>query len=102
PEARGWAAGWIVFANADGDAAPRVNPGEPGLLPVSAATTGLTISGDGDALTYWPTSRAGTTATLVFCDARGPSAARAVIVSQTGRPRIASQDGSGSLLQCGS
>src|SRR5690554_801769 len=49
PEARGWEAGWIVFANVDGDAPPRVNPGEQVLLRVSAAKKGLTISGNRDA-----------------------------------------------------
>jgi hypothetical protein len=37
----------------------------------------------------------------VFCDAGGkPSDARAIIISHTGRPRIAARDASNKALQC--
>jgi len=40
------------------------------------------------------------TASFTFCDERGPRAARAVIISQTGRPRVAASDASGDPLTC--
>jgi hypothetical protein len=43
---------------------------------------------------------AGTTVSFVFCDQRGNSAARAIIVSQTGRPRVAAHDAAGKPLRC--
>jgi len=49
---------------------------------------GLTLSATRYSLTYWPWPRAGTTVTFTLCDARAPAAARQVIVSQTGRPRV--------------
>jgi hypothetical protein len=36
----------------------------------------------------------------VFCDRRGPPAAKAVIVSYTGRPRIDQVDADGKPLVC--
>jgi type IV fimbrial biogenesis protein FimT len=50
--------------------------------------TGLTLAATRPLITYWPWPRAGTTVTFTLCDPRTPSAARQVIVSQTGRPRV--------------
>jgi len=51
----------------------------------------LEVRGTRTAVTFWPTARAGTTSTFLICDGeRG----RAVVVSQTGRPRVESGDGS--------
>jgi type IV fimbrial biogenesis protein FimT len=41
-----------------------------------------------------------TPATFVVCDRRGASAARAVIVSRSGRPRVSLRDGSDRALTC--
>ncbi|MBM5811937.1 MAG: prepilin-type N-terminal cleavage/methylation domain-containing protein [Gammaproteobacteria bacterium] len=41
-----------------------------------------------------------TPATIVVCDRRGPAAARAVIVSRSGRPRASDRDASNRPLQC--
>jgi type IV fimbrial biogenesis protein FimT len=41
-----------------------------------------------------------TPATVVVCDRRGTSAARAVIVSKSGRPRTSLRDGSDRVLSC--
>jgi type IV fimbrial biogenesis protein FimT len=44
--------------------------------------------------------RRSTNGTVVFCDSRGAAAARAVIVSFTGRPRVATRDADGRPLRC--
>lgn len=41
-----------------------------------------------------------TPATLTVCDRRGPAAARAVIVSRSGRPRASARDASDRALAC--
>jgi type IV fimbrial biogenesis protein FimT len=41
-----------------------------------------------------------TPATLIICDRRGARAARAVIVSRTGRPRSSARDASSDALAC--
>jgi hypothetical protein len=38
--------------------------------------------------------------TIVFCDARGSAHARAIIISHTGRPRVAQRDADGKPLRC--
>lgn len=95
-----WSEGWIVFANLDRDTPAVADPGEPVLLH-HPGVEGLRIRANRAALVYWPVSRAATTASFTFCDARGPAAARAVIVSQTGRPRVSGRDASGNPLVCG-
>jgi type IV fimbrial biogenesis protein FimT len=47
-----------------------------------------------------PLAPAATTATLTVCDDRGAEAARALIVSRTGRSRISARSASGTLLSC--
>jgi hypothetical protein len=42
----------------------------------------------------------GVTATFTFCDDRGSPAARAVIISQTGRPRVSDRSAANTPLAC--
>jgi len=44
--------------------------------------------------------RRSTNGTTVFCDRRGSAAAKAVIVSYTGRPRVDRVDADGRPLRC--
>jgi type IV fimbrial biogenesis protein FimT len=97
--AASWSDGYVVFANEDRDSPPRVDAGEEILL-AHPRIERMRVSANRDAIVYWPVSMAGTTASIVFCDDRGASAARAVIVSHTGRPRIAARDASGRALRC--
>lgn len=99
PDAENWSAGYLMFANTDRDSPPQVDRDEP-VLRVAPRVERLTITANRNALTYWPVSVAGTTASIVFCDQRGSAAARAIIVSYTGRPRISQRDASGRPLQC--
>lgn len=92
------AGGWAVFVDRPGGTAGRLDAGDELLHSVELPPE-LRLQGTRRALTYWPVARAGTTATLVLCHARG--GALAVIVSQTGRPRISRTDASGGALDCG-
>jgi len=53
-----------------------------------------------DTLSFRPFGQMGVTASFTFCDDRGATAARAVIISQTGRPRVSQLDASGGPLTC--
>jgi hypothetical protein len=92
------ATGWAVFIDRPGGASGRLDAGDQ-LLRVVELPAELRLTGSRRALTYWPVARAGTTATLVLCHARGD--ALAVIVSQTGRPRLSHTDAAGGVLDCG-
>lgn len=79
--------GWIVFLNLRPERTVQRDPQEP-LLGVFELPERLRLTGSRSAVTYWPVSRAGTTATFTVCDPGRLARTRAVIVSQTGRPRL--------------
>jgi type IV fimbrial biogenesis protein FimT len=66
------ATGWVVLA---GDEILRQLPVPPGV----------TVRGSRAAVTFWPVAMAGTTGTFTFC---AGDQGRAVVISQTGRPRV--------------
>ena len=94
----GAAAGWMVYVNLDDEYPPRRSAAEPLLYAHSAETTGSILSNR----PYYEfrTGRRSTNGTIVFCDRRGAAAARAVIVSFTGRPRVDSRDADRRPLVC--
>jgi len=94
-----WSDGWIAFANRDRDSPPRVDAGES-LLMVQPPSKHIDLRANRNAVIYWPVALAGTTVSFVFCDQRGSRAARAIIVSQTGRPRVSARDAAGKPLRC--
>ena len=49
---------------------------------------------------FAPLAPSATTATITVCDDRGPAAARALIVSRTGRLRVSDRSASGEPLAC--
>lgn len=95
-----WGAGWLVFENVNRDAPAEVDAGEP-LVQVYPAWDGGRIRGNRETLSFRSFGQSGVTATFVFCDHRGSSAARAVVISQTGRPRVATRTAAGDPLDCG-
>jgi type IV fimbrial biogenesis protein FimT len=99
PPGTPWTGGWIVFFNVDGDAPAVRDAGEELLHTFPAWPTGQIVA-NRTTLSFRAFGQSGVTATFTFCDSRGSAAARAVIISQTGRPRVASRSASGSSLQC--
>jgi type IV fimbrial biogenesis protein FimT len=95
-----WTKGWIVFANTDRDSPAARDPDEE-LLRAFAPWISGTLSANRSTLSFRPYGQSGVTATFTFCDERGAPAARAVIISQSGRPRVASLDPSNQPLACG-
>jgi type IV fimbrial biogenesis protein FimT len=94
-----WADGWLVFANADGDEPPVIDPGES-VLESGRLSANLRIQANRQAYIMRPFGLRSTNGTLTFCDARGTSHARAVIVSYTGKPRVSNTSASGKPLVC--
>jgi len=94
-----WHGGWLVFVNLDRDS-PAARDGDEPLLRVYEPWDSGHILSNRTTLSFRPFGQMGVTATVTFCDDRGSSAARAVIISQTGRPRVSSRNASGGALTC--
>ncbi len=94
-----WQAGWLVFVNTDRDQPPVVDGDEP-VLYRHEPLAGLDIRANRAAFAYRPFGRHATNGTVVVCDPRGPAFARAVIVSPTGRPRVAATLATGEPVEC--
>jgi type IV fimbrial biogenesis protein FimT len=88
-----WQGDLLLRPHEDSDLLPRV-------LPLQAGQQSQTVQANRVALTFAPLSPGATTATFTVCDDRGARAATSVIVSRTGRPRVAQRDGSGRPLVC--
>ena len=95
----GYGSGWLVFADHDKTRPPQRSDDEPLIFAYQPTLLG-TIAGNRDYFDFRPTQKRSTNGTLVFCDERGAAAARAVIVSYTGRPRVATVDPAGKPLVC--
>jgi type IV fimbrial biogenesis protein FimT len=90
--------GWMVYVNLDDDYPPGRSADEPLLYVHTRELTGTIVS-NRPYYEFRP-GRRSTNGTVVLCDRRGPAAARAVIVSYTGRPRVSSRDADGRPLTC--
>ncbi len=99
PAGTPWQRGWIAFVNADRDT-PAVRDAGEELLQSYPAWPGGRIVTTRGTLSFRSFGQSGVTATFSFCDDRGSAGARAVIISQTGRPRVSDRTASGSPLVC--
>jgi type IV fimbrial biogenesis protein FimT len=86
-----WTAGLLLADDAD---AFRRN------LALSGGRGGPRIRSNRAILSFEGGSGFATPATLTLCDRRGARAARAVIVSRSGRPRASARDASNRALKC--
>lgn len=94
-----WQTGWIVFVNLDEDSPPVRDAPEP-LVQVHAVVPKAKLTANRSSFTFRPFTSASTNGTVTYCDTRGVAAARAIIVSASGRPRISTRNGSGGVLKC--
>ena len=94
-----WSTGWLLFENTDADSPPQVDDGEPILArhPVDAAV-GIVANRRG--FTLRATVKRATNGTLVVCDRTGRAAPRALVISYTGRPRMARERPDGTPYVC--
>lgn len=93
----GFEDGWMVFVDTNGDSRP--TNGEPILFVHNPLIEG-TIRSNRALYRFRSHSRRSTNGTITFCDERGETAARAVIVSHTGRPRVSDRRPGGEPLRC--
>ncbi|MDZ7644018.1 MAG: GspH/FimT family pseudopilin [Woeseiaceae bacterium] len=94
-----WSDGWLLFVNADRDSPPAIDPGEA-VLRHHRGDPRVRISANRRAFTLRATELRATNGTLVFCDRAGRAASRALVISYTGRPRVARADRSGTPYAC--
>ena len=96
---RDWSGGWIMFNNRDRDEPPQLDPGEP-LLRVHGVSPQVRISANRRGFTLRATTKRATNGTLVVCDTTGRASPKALVVSYTGRPRVAVETPRGEPYAC--
>lgn len=96
---RDWSEGWILFVNTDGDSPTRVDAGEAVLAHHDGAPS-VTVTANRQSFTLRSVFRYATNGTLVVCDPAGRIPPRAVVVSWTGRPRVATETTRGAPYRC--
>lgn len=94
-----WSDGWIVFVNLDRDDPPQVDANES-VLQVYPGWRRGNVQSNRASFSFRPTTQGLVNGTIVFCDDRGPSEARAIIISHTGRPRVSQRDAENKPLRC--
>jgi type IV fimbrial biogenesis protein FimT len=95
----GFDTGWMVVLHETGSGLPAL---ANGVSPLHAYRPRLTgeIHANREWFEFRPFHRRSTNGTVTFCDRRGSAAARAVIVSYTGRPRVSAEGPGGRALEC--
>ncbi len=96
---RDWSGGWIMFTNHDRDEPPHVDAGEP-ILQVHRVSDAVRLSANRHGFTLRATFRRATNGTIVACDAASRTAPRALVISYTGRPRVALKTTRGLPYSC--
>lgn len=94
-----WSAGWLMFENADKDSPPERDPSEP-LLRSHRVHENVRITANRRGFTLRSTQKRATNGTLVFCDRAGRTVPVALVVSYTGRPRVAEKTPRGRPYFC--
>lgn len=94
-----WSAGWMMFVNLDRDWPAVRDSGEPVLrrYQVSRPTR---IVANRRSFSLRSTELRATNGTVVFCDPAGRGTARALVISYTGRPRVAYKNRRGRSYEC--
>ncbi len=96
---RDWSQGWLMFENKDRDSPPQVDAGEPVLLEHRVGEQ-VQVFANRRGFTLRATFLRATNGTFVFCDPEGRISPRALVVSYTGRPRVAVHTTKGELYSC--
>ena len=95
--------GWIVFLNDDADDPPAVDVGETLLRAHTGSPksgTSLRATGIGNGVNFAATGLPSTAGDITYCDDRGDSEARNVIVTRVGLIRASDVHADGSALSC--
>lgn len=82
-----WHDGWLMFADRGASTRPQVDSDQHILLQHNA-TPGVRIVANRPAFLLRAFGRRSTNGSFTFCDTRGRAAARRLVVSYTGKPRV--------------
>jgi len=96
---RDWSTGWLMFENKDRDSPPRIDDDEP-VLDSHRVGDHVRISANRKGFTLRATFLRATNGTFVFCDPEQRITPKALVVSYTGRPRVARHTPKGELYSC--
>jgi len=99
PPGADWSAGWIAFVNQDRDEPPVHDADEPVVFVQGPWPQGR-IHANRTAFSFRPHTQGVVNGSVVFCDPRGSTTARAVIINSVGRPRVSQRDASNRALKC--
>ncbi len=94
-----WSAGWLVFVPGN-PLQPTTLDDPQRILVARQSKFDGRISANREAFVFHSGGSRSTNGTVMFCDARGPASARAIIISTTGRPRSSAYSAGGTLLPC--
>jgi len=94
-----WSAGWIMFENRDRDSPPRVDTGET-VLRKHRVSGDVQVLANRRGFTLRATFLRATNGTFTICDRRQRTPAKGLIVSYTGRPRVAFERPDGTPYSC--
>lgn len=94
-----WSGGWLMFENTDKDEPARVDDGEP-ILRQHVVEPTVQLKSNRRSYTFRSTQKRATNGTIVACDRASRILPRALVLSYTGRPRIASENRYGTPYTC--
>lgn len=94
-----WSAGWMTFVNIDRDWPAVRDPDEP-VLRWFRVDPANRILANRRSFSLRSTDLRATNGTLIFCDRSGRAKTRALVISYTGRPRVAYKDARGRAYEC--
>ncbi len=94
-----WSHGWILFENGDRDSPPYIDPGEA-VLRTHRVSPDVRIQANRAGFTLRATFLRATNGTFIVCDRRHRVPAKGLVVSYTGRPRVAFERPDGTPYAC--
>jgi type IV fimbrial biogenesis protein FimT len=94
-----WSGGFLVFENSDRDEPPELDDGEI-VLYRHRASRSVKITANRRGFTLRATFLRATNGTLVICDRAARVPPKALVISYTGRPRVAERTPRGAPYSC--
>ena len=94
-----WSNGWLMFENTDRDWPPHIDDGEV-LIQHHAVGAETTMTANRPGFTLRATFLRATNGTIIVCDSQSRIPARALVISYSGRPRVATKTTGGKPYNC--
>lgn len=94
-----WSSGWMMFVNIDRDW-PAIRDSDEPILRRYLVGNSIRISANRRSFSLRSTELRATNGTLKFCSRNNRGTARALVISYTGRPRVAYKNSRGEPYSC--